>query len=87
MTACFLTTVDNKYDPFIDFDSWYDMDTNILHYDTCGKVARFATMFYGYSDEMTDEQQHTAIENAIDDIISIDILNIYRKIKKEEPET
>ena len=83
MAKCYLTTVDNKIDPSVDFDAWYFQDTQVLGYDTCGKLARVATMVYGFSDEMSDEEQSAVIENAIDDIIETDFLNIFRKIKKE----
>lgn len=80
--AAYLTTVDNKYDPTVDFDAW-QFEDHRLGYDTCGVLARIATMFYGFNEKMSDECKSTVIENAIDDIIQYDFLNIYRKIKKD----
>lgn len=79
--AAYLTTLDNKIDPSVDFDAWYYNDTVVLGYDTCGKIARIATMFYGYNDELSDEKKEAIKENAIDDLIRLDFLGIYRKIK------
>lgn len=81
MAACYLTTVDNKYDPSVDFDTWWNEDRR-LGYDTSGKLARYADK-YGFSDDLSDERQSAIIESAIDDIVDNDFLGIYRKIKKE----
>ena len=83
MAACYLTTIDNSYDPSVDFDAWYNEDHR-LGYDTCGTLARITTMFYGYSDDLSEERQSAIIESAIDDIIAYDVLGIYKKIKKEK---
>ena len=83
MRVCMLTTVDNPYDPYNDFDKWYLFD--MLHgYDCCGYLARIAYTSRGLSDRENDEQ----IENAIDTIVREDFRNVYRKYVadvKEEP--
>ena len=35
-----LTTTDNKFDPFNNFDNWYDFDNNQMKYETCSLLAR-----------------------------------------------
>lgn len=35
-----LTTVDNPYNPFEDYDTWYAYDTKVLRYNTCGVLDR-----------------------------------------------
>lgn len=80
--GAYLSTVDNKYDPTIDFDAWQNEDDRLGH-DCNGKLARIATMFYGWNDKMPDEKQLAIIENAIDDIVEYDFLGLYCKIKKE----
>lgn len=74
-----ITTTDNPYDPIDDFDSWYrfDMDKG---YNSCALLDRFALT----SDQLTDEENQREIERAIDEIIKYDVLNIYKKVKKEE---
>lgn len=76
-----LTTVDNPYDPFEQFDQWYLFDTD-HGYDSCGYLARIATP----SEQLSDEENDQVIEDAIDDIIKYDFLNIYKKVKKEKTE-
>lgn len=81
MATCYLTTVDNNYDPSIDYDAWLNEDMR-LGYDCCGKLARMAE-YLGWNEELSDEKQEAIIEDAIDLLISIDFLSIFRKIKKE----
>lgn len=78
MTACMLTTKDNPYNPFDNFDSWYrfDMDKG---YSSCSYLDRIART----SDQLTDEENAEEIERAIDEIIKYDFQNIYRKVKQD----
>ena len=77
--ACMLTTFDNPYNPFNQFDQWllFDMEKG---YNSCAYLDRIAKT----SDEFTDEENDRAIEAAIDEIIRYDFMNIYRKIKYKQ---
>ena len=70
-----ITTVDNPYNPFDDFTSWLMFDIE-KGYDTNGKLARIVEI----KDEMTEQEQEDEIERAIDRLISIDPMDIYKKI-------
>lgn len=71
-----LTTVDNPYDPFKQFDDWFNYDV-INGYNTCSYIARIAQT----SSLLSDEENNKEIEKAIDQIIKYDFANIYRKVK------
>lgn len=73
-----LTTVDNPYDPFKQFDSWllYDVDKG---YNTCAYLARIAKT----SDQLSEKENDEEIERAMNEIIKYDFMNIYKKVKKE----
>ena len=73
--ACMLTTFDNPFNPFTHFDQWFLFDTE-KGYNTCDYLGRIAKT----SDEFTDEEYETAIEEAMDEIIKFDFRNIYKKI-------
>ena len=76
-----LTTVDNPYDPFTDFTSWFLFDIE-KGYNSCGKLARIAN----YSDDMTQKESDEETERAIDEIIKYDVLNIYKKATQKAEE-
>ena len=40
MVRCAITTVDNPFDPFDEFDAWFRFDTD-HGYNSCGVLARF----------------------------------------------
>ena len=75
MTLHMLTTVDNPYDPFTQFDEWYQYDQR-MGYDTSGFLARIVKT----SDELSEADQDVAIENAIDEIVEYNVLGLYRKV-------
>lgn len=71
-----LTTFDNPYNPFVDFEKWYIWDMT-RGYDCCGYLDRFAKT----SDEFTDEENQDRINEAIDRIIELDPTNNYTKVE------
>lgn len=79
MTSKFrLTTVDNPYDPFEQFDSWFLFDVE-KGYNTCAYLGRIARL----SDQLSEEENDKEVERAIDEIIKYDFMNIYKKVKKK----
>lgn len=78
MAQCMLTTFDNPYDPFDEFDSWYQFDVD-KGYNSCSYLARIAKT----SDQLSDAENDAEVENAIDEIIRYDFQDIYRKVTYE----
>ena len=79
---CRLTTIDNPFDPFEQFTSWYLFDAE-KGYNTCSRLARIANI----SDDMSQNEIDEETERAIDEIIKYDFLNIYTKVYRNQPET
>ena len=76
-----LTTVDNPFDPFEQFSSWFLFDVE-KGYNSCGKLARIANV----SESMSETEFNDEIDSAIDKLIKVDFLDIYKKVTKEVPD-
>lgn len=72
-----LTTVDNPYSPFTQFDKWFAFDIQ-KGYNSCGLLARIAQT----SDAMSDAEQAQEISEAIDFIVQHDPLGVYIRARK-----
>lgn len=72
-----LTTVDNPFDPFEQFDQWFLFDEQ-NGYHSCSYLGRIART----SDEMSDEEVLRETERAIDEIIKYDFANVYKKVRR-----
>ena len=70
-----LTTIDNPFDPFTDFDKWYQYDI-AKGYNTCSYLARIANT----SNSLPVSVNQSEIENAIDEICELNITGLYRKV-------
>lgn len=79
-TQAMLTTIDNPYSPFNEFDQWFLFD--VEHgYNTCAILARVTNI----EEDMTDEEVMIETERAIDSIISNDFLQIRVKVYNNDP--
>lgn len=76
-SKCALTTVDNPYNPFEQFTSWFLFDEE-KGYHSCAYLGRIART----SNQLSDEENDLEVERAIDEIIRYDFRNIYRKLKQ-----
>jgi len=75
MTVHMLTTIDNPYNPWTHYDEWFAWDAQ-AGYHTPGFLARIVRS----SDELSDEDQSLAIEQAIDEIVEENVLGIYKRV-------
>lgn len=73
-----LTTIDNPFNPFEDFSSWFMFDIE-KGYNTCGRLMRIANI----PDDFTEQEEDEEIERAIDVLIKYDVLDIYKKVTQE----
>ena len=75
---CRLTTVDNPFDPFDEFTSWFLFDVE-KGYNCCGMLARIAN----FTDDLTEKETATETERAIDEIIKYDFTDTYKKVTRQ----
>ncbi|MBO5906168.1 MAG: hypothetical protein J6Q84_07110 [Kiritimatiellae bacterium] len=78
---CALTTFDNPFDPFEQFDLWNEFDMEKGH-NSSSLLMRIANI----EDDMSQVECDEEIERAIDEIIKYDFLNKYKKVTKQTPD-
>lgn len=78
MTEHMLTTVDNPFNPFTNYDEWSSFD-EAAGYFTSSFLARIVLS----SDELSEADQDLAIEQAIDEVVNENVLGLYRKVSME----
>lgn len=76
---CRLTTFDNPYNPFDQFNQWFLFDIE-KGYDSCSRVARISKI----TDDMTQKEMDEENERAIDEIILYDFTNTYKKVTRND---
>lgn len=74
-----LTTIDNPYNPFEQFDLWLLFDKE-KGYNTCEYLARVVNL----TNDMSEKEIEVATDKAIDDIIVNDPFGIYKKVTSED---
>lgn len=77
MARTMLTTTDNPFDPFTQFDEWYAFDVD-HGYNTCAYLARIARS----SNELSEDEEDSVVEQAVDEILEFNLLGIYKKVVK-----
>jgi hypothetical protein len=77
-TEYMLTTLDNPYNPFTQMEDWRAFDERAGYY-TCSYLARVCFT----SDELSEEDQLIAINNAIDEILLYNLTGNYVKVTKD----
>jgi hypothetical protein len=75
MVEHMLTTVDNPYDPFVEFDDWYAFDVR-AGYHTTAFLARVVKT----SDELSEADQSLAIEQAIEEIVKENVSGMHKRV-------
>ena len=80
-TRFMLTTIDNPFDPFDDFASWFIYDSE-KGYNSCRLLAAVTP----FSDAYSEDEKKSIVEFAIDTIVENDFLKIYKKVSKEVEE-
>lgn len=72
-----LTTVDNPFDPFTQWDEWFAWDMN-AGYHTPGLLARITRT----SHDLSEGDEYMAVQDAIDEIVRENVLGVLKKVKR-----
>lgn len=79
MMASMLTTTDNPFSPFTQFNEWRVFDER-SGYHTLSFLARIVKD----SSELSEADEDAAIEAAIDEIVELNVLGVWRKVTDED---
>lgn len=79
MEKFMVTTIDNPFDYFTQFDDWHRYDTDHGYY-TLEYLARIV----GFTTEMSEADQNRVINDAVEEICRQNILGIYRKCTQDD---
>ena len=74
-----LTTVDNPWNPYVNYAEWYQYD-QAHGYDSTGLLARIANVSLDLSESLVN----AAIEDAIDEICQINVSGMHKKISRSD---
>ena len=72
-----LTTVDNPFNPFTQYDEWYAYDT-MMGYNTLAFLDRVAVV----SSEISEADQQLAIQLSIEEIVEENVSGMWRKVSR-----
>lgn len=82
MAVHMLTTVDNPFNPFTQWDEWFAFDSQ-MGYHTPGLLARVVVS----SDELSDADQALAIEAAMQEIVRENVSGMHTLIEIKTSES
>ena len=80
-TEYMLTTVDNPFNPFTEFDQWLTYDIQ-MGYNTASFLDRVAII----SPDLSEPDQALAIQNAIDQIVQENVSGMWKKVSRDSAE-
>lgn len=75
ITQFMVTTTDNPFDPFTQYEQWDRFDCQHGYY-TMNYLMRLANV----STDLTDQEYEDEIEAAVDTICRLNVLGIYKKV-------
>jgi hypothetical protein len=78
MAVHMLTTDDNPYDPFTQWNQWYTYDETSGHHTT-GLLARIVKT----SHHLSDADQDKAIEDAMQEIVDLNASGLHRLVTED----
>jgi len=74
-----LTTVDNPFDPFTQFDEWFQWDTS-SGYHTCAVLARVVNT----SNDLPESIQESLVDEAIKELVDLNPEGVYRMVSRTD---
>ena len=81
-----LTTVDNEWDPFDNFSEWYSRDLELARQQNRRPTAGYLAIIASCSDDISDRDFNQVMNDAIDEIVALDLSGTFKKVTREPKE-
>ena len=82
-----LTTIDNEWDPFDNFAEWYSRDLELARQQNRRSCAGYLAIIAACSDDVSDNEFNQVMNDAIDEIVELDLSGTFKKVTREPKET
>ena len=82
-----LTTIDNEWDPFDNFSEWYSRDLELARQQNRRSAAGYLAIIAANSDDVSDNEFNQVMNDAIDEIVELDLSGTFKKVTREPRET
>ena len=74
-----LSTIDNPYSPFDEFDKWFKFD--VVHgYNSCSLLARLTYT----TEELSDNLNELEIQRVLDEIVNVNINGMFCLVRRQD---
>lgn len=87
VAAHMLTTTDNPYDPFNNFNDWYSYDRDLARQQSrpdCLSYQAYIASRNGLSSQMPELMYQRIIEETIQEIVDLNVTGKYMMVTEEE---
>lgn len=82
-----LTTFDNEWDPFDNFSEWYSRDLELARQQNRRSASGYLAIIAACSDDVSDNEFNQVMNDAIDEIVELDLSGTFKKVTREHKET
>lgn len=82
-----LTTIDNEWDPFDNFPEWYSRDLELARQQNRRSASGYLAIIASCSDDVSDNEFNQVMNDAIDEIVELDLSGTFKKVTREPKET
>ena len=82
-----LTTIDNEWDPFDNFSEWYSRDLELARQQNRRSASGYLAIIASCSDDVSDNEFNQVMNDAIDEIVELDLSGTFKKVTREPKET
>ena len=81
-----LTTYDNEWDPFDNFAEWFSRDMQLAREQNRRSCAGYLAIIAACSDDVSDNEFNQFMNDAIDEIVELDLSGTFKKVTREPKE-